>query len=312
MALTDPINRSYNLDDLEMLQKAQVFHDNYVEDEALFQAAFTKFGLTYAADFQTKIDDADAIPSGDEVEADIIYLTNQIEEKMVVARTAMQKLFTYVEVAFNDSGMMQKFGRHLYERARGSHMKMKELLERGHRKASDASYQADLLAAGYTAADITQLATLRDEIAALNVEQEDLKDDRGDKTQERITAYNAVWAYMEELNQASKVVFADNPAKLTQYLLYPTVHHAPAKVTGLAYSLSGGLLTWNGVSGVNITYEVQFAPDLPEPIFSVVYEGSERELVYNPGGPDNYLFRIRAIENGISGEWSDVLTVVRT
>ena len=84
----EPIMRDYHKDDLEMMEQAQVFHDNFAADQADFTAAFPKFLTPYETNFQTEIDTADAIPpdytDGShglfEIMANAIYLYANFED----------------------------------------------------------------------------------------------------------------------------------------------------------------------------------------------------------------------------------------
>lgn len=234
MPSTEPITRLYTMEDIEMFEKAQAFHDNFILDLTAFTTAFPDLASPFASDFQTAIDDADDIPSATEVDAAIEVVTEQINAKMELAREAMQKLFTYSDITFKSDAKTKTFGKGLYTKARASHRRMKELLEQGYRTASESANEAALLAKGYTAADITNLQTLMNEIDSLNAQQESMRLSRLGKTETRIKAYNNVWDYMIQINQASKVVFASSPAKLSEYLLYPTTHHSLSKPQNLA------------------------------------------------------------------------------
>jgi len=101
-----------------------------------------------------------------------------------------------------------------------------------------------------------------DELDALNLSQETLKLTRLNKTETRVIAYNAVWGYMIQINKASKVVFATSPAKLTEYLLYPTVHHGIPKPQNLVATYDplnppNITLSWDTVSGAE-SYDVYY------------------------------------------------------
>jgi hypothetical protein len=313
MSNTEQIARLYHKDDLEMLQQAQLFHDLFITDQVDFTAAFPNFATPYETNFQTKIDDADAVPLDSQVAADIAAISYEIEVEMEKGRKAIQILYSYVKLAFDSNPLtVEKFKRPKYSDARQSSVKMKELLERTNALADSAEFKPDLLAKGYTQGQIDELLTIMTALENKDKAQEEMMSERRDKTQERINAYNAVWNYMLEINDAAKVVFIDNPAKLWQYTLYHTSHPAPGKVTGLAYDQATGTLTYDGLSDA-VAYEVAFAPDMPEPIFINIYNGPDRSVVYDPGGPDNYLFRVRAINaSGEKGEWSDVLVVTRS
>jgi hypothetical protein len=308
----DKIKRNYSKDDIEMLAQAQLFQTNFTTDQADFTAAFPKFITPYEIDFQTAIDNADAIPFDDEIVQQIAVITEQIEPKMDMAREAIQKLFVYVNVAFSHSeASLKMFGKSEYENARKNAEKMKELLEKANRMASIADHKTALLNAGYSQASIDELLTIMGEIETLNANKDELYSLRLKQTEDRIIAYNAVWDLLKEVSEASKVVYWDSPAKLAQYVLNPSTHPLPSKVVGMAWDDPTKTVSWDAAAGAD-TYELAFAMDTPEPIFIVEYEGTDRSHSYDPGGPDNYLFKCRAVNSNGPGPFSDVLIVERS
>jgi len=314
MASTEQVQRLYSKDDLEMLQQAQLFHDLFITDQAAFSAAFPKFLTPYETNFQTAISDADAIPMDSQVAADIAYVTSQLEDIMEQSRKALQELFVYVNEAFDkDEHIMSKFQRPTYRESRNVSVKLKQLLEQAHKTADSADFKPDLLAAGYTQVKIDALATLMTNLYDKDSEQEEMKSNRVDMTRTRINAYNAVWAYMVEISDASKAVFVDNSAKLYQYTLYHTSHPTPDQVTGLSYDQGTGTLSWNAVADA-VEYEAGFTPEpVGEPIWINFWSGTGTSTQYDPGGPDNYWFKVRARgPGGVLGPWSEVYVVVRT
>ena len=94
-------------------------------------------------------------------------------------------------------------------------------LEQAHAQATTEPYVTELAAKGFLASDATNLQTIANEIRTRNNLQENAKVNRPVSTQDRIVQYNSVWSQVKEINLASKVVYADNPAKLEQYMLYP-------------------------------------------------------------------------------------------
>lgn len=312
MPSTSPILRIYNIDDIEMFEKAQAFHNNFVVDLAVFTAAFPSLDAAFAAAFQVAIDNADNIPSDAEVLAQIEIVTEQIREKMELAREAMQKLFVYADITFKSPAKTKSFGKSLYQKSRNSHRRMKELLELGHRTANETDNKTALLAAGYTLGDITNLQTLMNSLDTLGNQQETLKMTRVDKTETRVIAYNSVWEYMMQINQASKVVFATSPAKLSEYLLYPTVYRTLSKPQNIVATYNPLnppyiTLTWNAVTDAT-SYDVYYdiantgAPS-GEYQFLNNYETISAEI---PSiiGKRNY-FKIKAINDETSSNYSD-------
>lgn len=311
--MAQAIVREFNMEDLLMLERAQIFHNAFIVDDADFIAAFPHLALPFATDFQTAIDEADAIPSGSEVDAEIAVVTEELNNLLPLGQKALQKLFTYANVAFNSKAKVNLFGKNKYEKARTSDLRMKELLEQANRQAEVAVYKTALLAAGYTQADIDELKTISDDIDAKNALQEDMLSSRGDKSEARIIAYNKVWGFMKQINIASKVVFVDNPAKIELYLLYPTHHTSLGKVQNLTAVFEGapvpnGVLNWDFVFG-GIDYEIQRS-DVPvgQPPGTFVDLITVQNNTYTDfvGGGQTFYYRVRAKNASLTGAWSDI------
>lgn len=300
------------MDDLEMLERAQVFHDNYVIDEALFTAAFTKFGLTYAADFQTAIDEGLDFPTSADEDAQIAIVTEQIEAKMEECRDALQKLFNYSDNILNSPRTTMSLGKNRYEKARNSQMRMIKLLDTAHDIASETSMQAALVAGGCPVSVITDLDTLMGELWALNKSQESKMNLRHSKTQDRINIYNAVWVYMYEINGASKVVFADNPAKLTEYLLYPTSHPSLPKPQNPTAIVDGGdpthaIVSCDAVQGATLykLYYSEVTIGNPSGSFTFVLENAAPSFDYQMTVGKRTYWKIRAFSDSSSSDYSN-------
>lgn len=310
------IERDFNMEDLVMLERAQVFHNAFEIDDVDFIPAFPFLAPPFAANFQTAIDTADAIPSGYEIDAQIAVVTEELNNILPLAQKAMQKLFTYVDVTWNSTVKLKAFGKSKYEKARNSALKMKELLEFAHRQAEVLTNKTPLLASGYTQADIDGLLTLCDAIDAKNAEQEDMLAGRGEQTQARVLALNTVWGFMQQINKASKVVFVDNPAKIELYLLYPTSYSSLGKVQNLDAVIDGGpplkaLVSWDFVTG-GIDYEIErSAVPLGNPVgaFIPIVTVQNDNYADTIGGGQTYYYRVRAKNSTLTGAWSDVFRV---
>ncbi len=316
MANYKNIIRDYNMDDLEMLQLAQVFHNNFILDKTAFTTAFPHLNDPFAVDFQTAIDMADDIPSAAEVDSEIAVITESLNAKLPLARNALQKLFTYADVAWDSVAKTNSFGKNKYDRARNSQVKMKELLELAHRQAEITANKTELITAGYSQAAIDELETLMNEIDTLNAQQEDALSERGTKTEVRIKALNAVWDYMKQINKTSKVVFVDSPAKLVLYLLYPTSSSSLSKPQNFtAVAVPGpplnASLNWDIVVGA-VDYEVeQSQVPIGQPVGT--WESAAMTSDTNTMVPMiqglRYFFRMRARNSTQVSAWSDQVFV---
>lgn len=139
----------------------------------------------------------------------------------------------------------------------------------------------------------------------------DKKNTRDLKAVERVNKANELYNYVSEYCKIGKLVYEhSDPAKFDDYLIYPKSVHLPLKVDGMLWTNSTATVSWNNQQNI-IEFQLQFAPDMPEPIFSTIYEGLDTSFMYNPGGPDNYLFRCRSRNSDGWGPWSDILVVYR-
>ena len=312
MAAAKKIEREYTMEDLDMLELAQVFHGNFLIDQAAFVAAFPMLDDPFAANFQTAIDAADAIPSAAEVDSLIAVVTEELNAQMPLARAALQKLFTYADLTWNSSAKTNSFGKNRYEKARNSQSRIKELLELAHRQAEVAANKTDLLASGYLQADIDELETIMEEIDTLNSQQELELSNRGTQTETRVTAMNGVWEFMRQINKTSKVVFVDSPAKLDLYLLYPTTHSGLPKVQNLVVSVSAGspyiaTITWSPAVGATEYQLYQSIVAEGDPPGEFEWYGAfavtetNIPIIYGY----RYWFKVRAINPTQEGAFSD-------
>ena len=313
MSNIEDVQREYNMDDLQMLQRAQVFHNGFEDDKLVFSQAFPALADPFAADFQTAIDDADALPSAAEVASMSKYVTEQLNDKMPIARDLMQKLFTYSDWAWNSKAKTEQFGKLEYGKVYNDHNDMKEVLETAARNAMIADNRTALEAAGMPTTLPSEIAALMNAMDNLIEQQQDMLRGTKFKTQQRIEAYNTVWGFMKKINQASKVVFSSNPAKLDFYLLYPGSSQSLPKPQGLVANPDPqdpqtAVLTWNPVDGAD-SYKIYFsevALGQPSGNFAEIGQVNGVNIFTSPiiAGRSNY-WKIKAYGGGLSSAYSD-------
>lgn len=216
------IIREYNMEDEAMNVRAQVIHDNLVTDLALFTAKFPFITAATTTAIQASIDSAEALPLDTQVISNLKVLTADVNAQVALGRNALSTLGIYAKLTYpNDEARQRVFGQDTWAAASADQEKMMNALEHAHSQCTTAPYAAALAAKGFLAADATQLLNIANEIRTRNQLQENAKANRPVTTQDRIVQYNSVWAQIQDISLASKVVFADNPAKYEQYLLYP-------------------------------------------------------------------------------------------
>jgi hypothetical protein len=220
--MPEEIIRNYTMEDEGMLVRAEIIHDQLVTDLAAFTAKFPFIDAAYAAAIQASIDAANALPLDNQVVSNLKVLTEDVNAQVLLGRRALSNLGIYAKLTYpNDEARQRVFGQNQWAEAYSDQEKMMNALEHAHALVIAAPYAADLTTKGFVAADAANLLSIANEIRTKNQLQENAKASRPVTTQDRIVQYNSVWDQIKEVNLASRVVFADNAAKLDSYLLYP-------------------------------------------------------------------------------------------
>ena len=213
--------RKYKGEDEAMLVRAEVIAKCLANDLDAFGAQFPFFNPDFVATLLTSIDAANDFPLDAEVVNKNRVYTSDVNRKVQEGYEALRELGIYATLTYNNESARQTvFGQNTWAAARSDHEAMITALETAHHKASESSYHDDLLAKGYTDVKIATLLTIADDIRSLFLIQDSARNERSVITQDRVRIYNSVWAILKSINIAAKMIFAKNPAKFQQYLLY--------------------------------------------------------------------------------------------
>ncbi|MBI4944860.1 MAG: hypothetical protein HY840_00505, partial [Bacteroidetes bacterium] len=181
----------------------------------------------------TKITNADALPSDETVEDELMQLSATVEEKMELCRHKFQGAKFFIEKTFPDNFAVQnEFGYDDYEGARQNQAKMIGFMENFYRVAK--KYKVKLIAKNYTMPMIDEIGTLRDALRTADNDQEAFKSGRPVLTQDRIIILNACWIETLKVCSAGKIIFHNNLAKYNQYLLPDSGGTVPTPPPALA------------------------------------------------------------------------------
>jgi hypothetical protein len=217
MAKPKEVIRIFKISDAESVQTSRQFYNQFQKDKDKFIELDPDFGGNFSTNWLSAIEEAETFVGDSTVKSDITILTENVRNKMEIGRTHFQKMKYYIEKAFpNNQAVWNSFGYGKYDSARNSEVRFIPFLRNLHTKA--VKYADKLIAANYTQAGIDRIDTIREEISEANQVQENYKGDRPVVSQERIELLNKVWEFLLKVNKASKNVFADDYAKLKQYL----------------------------------------------------------------------------------------------
>ena len=125
----------------------------------------------------------------------------------------------FLEDAFKDNtSILNEFGYNDYQGARSSQKEMQRYMSV--LITASAKYSAELIAAGYDQHAIDEIQTTFDKLLTANNAQEYYKGERQAITQQRIEKMNTAWEIVLNVCKAGKIIYANNPAKYNQYVLY--------------------------------------------------------------------------------------------
>jgi hypothetical protein len=205
------ISKKFNKTFDDCLNQAYMFQAELLVDQTVFTAFSPQFAPPFATNFLNDIHAADALPTNEDDLNNQTLLTQNVEDKMVTARSQYQKLLIYVGFAWPDSDPMLKvFGQNLYSSASVSPPQMVNLLQSSYLSANSTAYKATLIAAGFLQADITLLNTIATDLQTKISTQQEFIRHSFTRSEARVVAFNKVWDYMSKISAASKFIFKDS------------------------------------------------------------------------------------------------------
>jgi hypothetical protein len=306
--MKDEPKRNYSFSDATLIDEANE-KQSFIQRDAIDFASYN-VNASDITEFDTLINAFEVLPPDNVLEAEITTATQVKDGLKDEVLTMCRAVLTRAKIVFGTSSGKYKE----MNEPSISQMEDKLLLVTSRNIALKAGqYLSDLASAGLTQSIIDDLVAKNQEFEEAIVAKKDTVAARDTAASNRIRKGNEIYALLVKYCEIGKTIYYTvDEAKYNDYIIYESSPNLPGKVTGLAYDQTTGTLTYDGLSDA-VAYEVAFAPDMPEPIFINIYSGPDRSVVYDPGGPDNYLFRVRAVNaSGNKGEWSDVLVVTRS
>jgi hypothetical protein len=160
--------------------------------------------------------------------AEIETQTELIAQLLNQSGKKYQKLIYYVENGLGTSkAVSDTFGRSRYEKARKSEKEMVSLLNQATTAANHDDYKLQLATAGMPLTLPTDLTSLAAELTTADGKQEMLKKQQLLVTSQRIELFNSIWDKLSRISSASKIIFAEDPARLAIYQLYDSSGSTP-------------------------------------------------------------------------------------
>lgn len=214
----DSDQRLYPYTDAKMISVASSYRLLAADHLAAFQAFDPQLDAAFLSDWNTAIDAAIAIPT-DESTLDIMRgFAQEVETRHAACMDAMRDLRYYAAKAFakssSDWALLNFNG---LNKARHSTSRTVVYMLAEHRAATTLS--APLQAKGMLPAQIDALATTAQALLLAETDHEYHKHQRLMLTRKRVELGNHLWSFCQQVNKASKAVFAADETLLGMFEL---------------------------------------------------------------------------------------------
>lgn len=210
--------RQFPHTDADMLAASSAYRLLATDHLAELEAFDPELNATFLNDWNAAIDAAIDLPT-DESTMDVMQgFTNEVNTRHEACMEAMRDLRYYASKAFAKSGWQWAFlNFNALNKARHSTSRTVVYLMTVHRVATALS--APLLAKGMLPAQIDALQTTAQALLVADIDQEHHKHERLMLTRKRVQTMNLAWSFCQQVNRASKSVFADQPVLLQVFEL---------------------------------------------------------------------------------------------
>ena len=211
-----PTVRIYTFSDADLKQKADSVGDSMTRDQAEFTGRGVNGILTTAfigssTDFGTM--------DSDEMWIGTVTTTTQAKDGLVESlKTKIRNIRNMAEVRWTTkSGSYRSYG---FENM--DELSDNKLVRLGRRVITVATaQQAELAGQGFTAATLTQLTTNVDELDEAVDTKNNAEKDRDVAQQDRVEGGNALYSFMDKYCSIGKTIWANDPARFNDYVIYP-------------------------------------------------------------------------------------------
>lgn len=242
-----PVVRVFNGTDAYMVQTARVTYGFINGDLAKFTAFDTTIKAPLLATFLANIVSADTVVADSAVIDQLSQTTENVVATMETARAKYAEVKYFASKAFPTSQATQnEFGLNDYDGVRKNDSKMIQFLDEMHKAC--VKYQTQLITAGYTAAGIAAIQTIRTDLQNKNTTQETFKKQRPKLTEDRIIVLNNCYNMMVQLNAAAQIVYAADYAKQKQFVYNPSAETAGIEFSGVVaagHSVTAGTIEFS-------------------------------------------------------------------
>lgn len=213
----EEIIRTFGGSDVYMTETARTTQVLLVSDLAKFTAFDSTITAAFATQFLASVVAAETVVADTSVIDQQVQKTELIFNAMEKAKSKYGDVKYFSQKAFPNSPATQnEFGLNDYERARRNTPQMIQFMDEMSKAC--IKYQPQLLIAGFNAAAIIEIQTIRTELLNANSNQEVFKKQRPKMTEDRILILNTCYDFVSQINQAAQMVYKTDYAKQNQFV----------------------------------------------------------------------------------------------
>lgn len=210
--------RNFRNGDDEMIEKTKVMHAAFIADKQTFQEFDSTFDDSFAKSWNTSILAVEMNNSDSTVVSVQQQLTQKVNALQDEGLQLFQRLRYFIEKAFpKQQAVWNEFGVGDYGSARDNQSKCIQFLNNAAQCCT--KYQKELASAGFSKKQIDELHNIATLLSDANNDQELYKNNRQLYTEQRVDKLNELWEFAQKVAKASKIIFADEPAKQNLYKL---------------------------------------------------------------------------------------------
>lgn len=213
--------RNYKMADADMFQYSRTYRQHFINHQASFSALDPDFNAPYAENWLAAVEASESQETAETRDDQLQQETADVEEMMKLARAKHGEMKYFILKAFKTKpNIADKFGLDNYEEAGASQAKMAAYMQNLYNLSNSGAYKPALLAAGCTQLRIDDILTIKSNLSTQDTEQNVFKTNEPVATVERINRHNETWEFSQRVNEASKVIFAEQ-AELLNLFLFP-------------------------------------------------------------------------------------------
>jgi|GEM_PF-990874 len=211
------ITRNFNIADADLLHYARVMQSFYVQDLPLFSGFDHNLSVQQSNDLSQWV--SDVILSTDEsTRAELVGHTEELKQQMEVCTTLFKKVRYFARRAFaNKPVTLLKFGVSRFAAIKRSQVKFAQFMENIATVVNQ--YRSHLVSAGAPNPFLDDFIAATNLLITLNKTQDEFKFIRIDRTATRIEKLNAIWAFLQRIEEVAGFLFIQNFAKRRPYIL---------------------------------------------------------------------------------------------